>query len=349
MLRHHPRAALLLAAALLAVTAIGALGAGAVQIAPGEVVGWIGWKLGLGGPAPDDMTDAVLGAVRVPRVMMAMVAGAGLAAAGVLMQAFFRNPLADPALIGVASGGALGAVAIIVLGATLFEGLVGLLGALALPLAAFAGSLLTTLLVYGLARRDGLVDASTMLLAGIAVNAIAAAGIGLLTFIATDTQLRNLTFWTLGSLSAADWGAFATVAPAVLAILVAVPVLAGPLNALLLGDAEARHLGIRVEPLKRLILVLTCVAAAAVVSAAGVIGFVGLIAPHLARLLVGPDHRFMLPLAVVLGAVLLLAADTLTRILVAPAELPLGVLTALVGGPLFLWLLRRARGTLFHA
>ncbi len=348
-LRRRPRLAILSAAAALFGAAVVGMGAGAVQIPATDVLSWALFRLGLAIPPADPMVDAVLTQVRAPRVLMGALAGAGLAAAGVLMQAFFRNPLADPALIGVSTGGALGAVAVIVLGAGPLAGLVAALGPESLAAAAFLGSLGTTLVVYTLARRDGMVDVTTMLLAGIAVNAIAGAGIGLLTFLATDTQLRSLTFWTLGSLSAAGWPALVSVVLPVAAVLAAIPLLSRPLNALLLGDAEALHLGVPVETVKRLLLVLTSVAAGAVVAAIGVVGFVGLIAPHFARLLVGPDHRVMLPLAVVLGALLLLVADTAARTLVVPAELPLGVLTALAGGPLFLWLLRRSRGVAFRA
>lgn len=336
-------AALLGSAALLcAAVAVLAIGTGAVRIAPAQVLaGVFGW--------PDEgLSEAmrtVIHTVRLPRVLQGLAAGAMLATAGVLLQALFRNPLADPALIGVSSGAALGAVSIIVLGATVLAGLSRVLGVWTLPLAAFAGAALTALLVFALARRDGTLDPTTMLLCGIAVNALAGAGIGLLTFLATDEQLRNLTFWSLGSLGAATWGSLLGIAPALLLLVLAVPPLVRPLNALLLGESEALHLGVAVERLKRLLVVLAAAGAGAVVAVCGVIGFIGLIAPHLARLLAGPDHRVVLPLSALLGATLLTAGDLVARTAVRPAELPIGILTALLGAPFFLWLLRRRRDT----
>jgi len=282
--------------------------------------------------------------VRAPRVLQGLVAGALLATAGVLLQALFRNPLADPALIGVSAGAALGAVSVIVLGATWMVGLSKLLGVWTLPTAAFAGALATAALVFSLARRDGLLDPTTMLLCGIAINALAGAGIGLLTYLANDEQLRNLTFWNLGSLGASTWGSLAGVLPAALLVVLVVPFLVRPLNALLLGESEALHLGVAVERLKRLIVALSAAGAGAVVAVCGVIGFIGLVAPHMARLMAGPDHRTLVPLAALLGATLLTGADLIARTAVRPAELPIGILTALLGAPFFLWLLRQRSG-----
>ena len=346
--RRHWRLTLGFALVAAIVIAVLSIGAGAVQIEPNRVIVAL-WQIVSAPRAEADSQDLViLREIRLPRVLLAALAGGALATCGVLMQAFFRNPLADPALIGVATGGALGAVAVIVLGASVLSGLTAVLATVALPVAAFFGSLVTTIAIYLLSRREGVVDATGMLLAGIAVNAIAGAGIGLLTFLATDTQLRNLTFWSLGSLSASGWGHVKVVAVASLVLLLALPFLVKPLNALLLGDSEARHLGVDVERLKVALLVLTSLSAGAVVATCGVVGFVGLIAPHFARLLVGPDHRAQLPLATLIGSALMCFADTIARTAVAPAELPLGVLTALAGGPLFLWMLSRRRGAAFH-
>ncbi|MFN8995038.1 MAG: FecCD family ABC transporter permease, partial [Pseudomonadota bacterium] len=235
-------------------------------------------------------------------------------------------------------------VTVIVLGATWLAGLSKLLGVWTLPAAAFLGALATAALVFALARRDGLLDPTTMLLCGIAINALTGAGIGLLTYLATDEQLRNLTFWSLGSLGAATWGSLAGVSPAALLVLLVVPFLVRPLNALLLGESEAMHLGVAVERLKRVSVVLAAAGAGAVVAVWGVIGFIGLVAPHMARLMAGPDHRTLLPLAALLGATLLTAGDLVARTAVRPAELPIGILTALLGAPFFLWLLRRRSG-----
>ncbi|MFM2449084.1 MAG: hypothetical protein RIS44_1534 [Pseudomonadota bacterium] len=328
---------LLVAVGALMLVALLAIGTGAVRIAPSQVLSAL---LGWDDPDVSEAMRTVVWTVRLPRVLQGLLAGGVLACTGVLMQALFRNPLADPALIGVSAGAALGAVAVIVLGATLFAGLSHALGVWTLPVAAFLGALLTTAVVFSLARREGVLDPTTLLLTGIAINALTGAGIGLLTYLATDEQLRNLTFWSLGSLGAATWGSLAGIAPAALALVVAVPLLAAPLNALLLGESEALHLGVAVERLKRGVILLSAAGAGAVVAMCGVIGFIGLIAPHVARLLVGPDHRLVLPLAAMLGATLLTAGDLVARTAVRPAELPIGILTALIGAPFFLWLLR---------
>ena len=331
--------ALVIAGGALVAIALASVAVGAVTIAPPRVLQIL--LAGLDGG--QDAQTLVVWNVRLPRVLLSLTTGAGLACAGMLMQALFRNPLADPALIGVSAGAALGAVAVIVLGATWLQGASQVLGIWTLPVAAFAGALATSLLVFTLARREGVVDATTMLLCGIAVNALSGACIGLLTYMATDAQLRNLTFWSLGSLAAANWSAVAVSAPLIV-LLTAVSLRWAPaLNALLLGEAEAMHLGIRVEWLKRAIVAVTAATAGMAVAFSGVIGFIGLVAPHLARLIVGPDHRQAMPLAAVLGAALLTLGDLVARTLVRPAELPLGILTALLGAPFFLWLLRSRR------
>lgn len=308
------------------------LALGPVALSPGELLrealDWLGST-----PRPPSLAATVFFELRLPRSLLAVLAGAALALAGALMQAFFRNPLADPALIGVSGGAAVAAVAFIVLGA----------GTSWLAVAAFAGALAAVAIVLRLAR-DGLqLDAATMLLAGIALNALAGAAIGFMIHLADDRQLRGLTFWTLGSLSGSGWQPVVWLS---LALGLAAWVLRGMgrrLNVLLLGEAEAGHLGLGVEALKRRLLWITALLAGTAVAVCGIIGFVGLVAPHLARLMVGPDHRRLLPLSALLGSGLLLAADSLARAVSRGAELPIGVLTALVGAPLFLWLLRASR------
>jgi iron complex transport system permease protein len=315
-----------------------AVGNGAVAIAPTQVAAILAGQIGVALPwAFEPQQEAVLLAVRLPRVLLGALVGAALAVAGAAMQGLFRNPLADPGLIGVSSGAALAAVGAIVLGTG------SLAGPFTLPVAAFVGGLVTTLLVYRLSSAEGRTSVATMLLAGIAVNALAGAGTGLLTFVATDAQLRSITFWSLGSLGGATWNALAGVAPPLLAAMVLLPTLARPLNAFLLGEAEAGHLGIDSERVKAAAIVLTALAVGAAVSVSGIIGFVGLAVPHLLRLLSGPDHRHLLIDASLLGASLLIGADWLCRTVVAPAELPIGILTAALGAPFFLWLLLRDR------
>lgn len=292
-------------------------------------------------PAEHARDAAVLGVVRAPRVLMAALIGAGLGAAGAAMQGLFRNPLADPGLIGVSAGAGLAAVAAIVLGGSVFGAAAGLLGLWLLPLAAFVGGLVATLLMARLGTVGGVTSVATLLLAGVAVSALAGALTGVLIFMADDRQVRDITFWTLGSLAGARWAQVPVVLllvglPAVLLCL-----LARPLNALLLGEAEAFHLGVRVEAVKRVAVVLAAIAVAAGVAFTGLIGFVGLVVPHLIRLGFGADHRLVLPGAALLGGALLVLADLAARSLAAPAELPVGVVTALLGAPFFLWLLRR--------
>ncbi len=321
-----------------------AVGTGVVHMAPGQVLAVLARQVGLSLPWPfAPQHEAVLMTIRLPRVLLAVLVGGGLAVSGAAMQGLFRNPLADPGLVGVSSGAALAAVAVIVLGATWLPGVTLLLGPFTLPLAAFAGGVGTTLLVYRVARVAGRTVVATLLLTGIAVNALAGAGTGLLTFVATDEALRNITFWSLGSLSGATWDAVAVLAACIVPAVWLLTRGALALNVMLLGEMEAGHLGVHVERVKRLNVLLVGLTVGAAVSVTGIIGFVGLVVPHLLRLLVGPDHRYVLPGAVLFGAVLLLGADLLARTLVTPAELPIGIVTAALGAPFFLWLLMRQR------
>ena len=343
--RLRPGALLLPACAVLLLAAVlGGLGHGAVGIAPAEALAILGRRLGLPlAPAGDPVREMVLLSLRLPRVCLGIAVGAALAVCGACMQGLFRNPLADPGLIGVSTGAALAAAVTIVLGEAVLDGLPPLLSASALPVAAFPGGLGATVLVYRIASRDGRTEVATLLLPGIALNALAGAALGLLVFVSDDRQLRDLQFWLLGSLGGVGWDRLLPALP-----LLALPTLlllafARPLNALLLGELEALHLGFDVERCKRAIVVLAACAVGAAVALSGVIGFVGLVVPHLVRLLAGPDHRLLLPASALLGAALLVGADLLARTVVLPAELPIGILTSCVGGPFFLWLLMRRR------
>jgi iron complex transport system permease protein len=284
--------------------------------------------------------------IRLPRVIMGVLIGAALAVSGAVMQGLFRNPLADPGLVGVSAGSSLGAVSVIVLGGTALSSLTAMFGQFTLPLAAFAGGLATTLLLYRISTRQGRTSVATMLLAGIALAAMAMAFTGILIFIADDRQLRDLTFWSLGSLAGATWQKIGIVAPIILVALAAAPFLARGLNALSLGEATANHLGIPVQRLKYVAIVAVSAAVGASVAVSGGIGFVGIVVPHLLRLLIGPDNRYLLPASALLGASMLLLADAVSRTIVPPAELPIGIVTATVGAPFFLWILLRRRGIL---
>jgi len=286
---------------------------------------------------------AVLLYIRFPRVVLAALVGAALGLTGAVLQGLFRNPMADPGLIGVTAGAALGASVWIV-----FAGSIGL-AMWGLPAAAFASGLLVVWLVWRLAQSNGRVHTATLLLTGIALNAIAGAGIGLLIYLSNDEQLRGIAFWQLGGLQNATWSLNLVTAPALLAGVALLLPLGRGLNALSLGEAEAYHLGVPVRALHRRALCGAALSVGAAVAAAGGIGFIGLVAPHLLRLGCGADNRRLLPASALLGAFMLVAADTAARTVVQPAEMPVGILTALVGGPFFLWLLMRYKREVFHA
>ena len=313
------------------------VGLGAVSIPPAQALAILLRHAGIdAGVQVEPRLDAVLWSIRLPRVVLAILVGAGLGAAGAALQGVFRNPLAEPGVIGVSSGSATGAVAAIVLGFSGFS-----TGSIAA--AAFLGGLLATAVVYAVSRSYGRTEVVTLVLAGIAVNATAGAVTGMLTFIADDDQLRSITFWMLGSVGGATWPVVGSVLPFLAVGLVLLPLRARALNLMTLGDREAQHLGVATERVRIEVILLSALVTGAAVSVAGIIGFVGLVVPHVIRLVVGPDHRFLLPASVLGGAIALLVADLPARTLAVPAELPLGVVTALAGGPFFLWLVHRTR------
>jgi iron complex transport system permease protein len=314
------------------------------KVRAGEILQVLAHKMGFSQTPIDDTTVNVVMDLRLPRVALAILAGAALAMAGAALQGLFRNPLADPALIGVSSGAALGAVAVIVLGGTVLHAVTLVLGPFSLPLAALGGGLAVTFLIYNLARVEGRTHVALMLLTGLALNALAGAVIGLMVYLATDEQLRVWTFWSLGSLSKAGWREIGAAAVLAVPAMLVLPSFARPLNALTLGEAEAHHLGVPVQLLKRWLIFLSATMVGATVAVCGTIAFLGLAAPHLVRLAFGPDHRLLLPASALLGAALLLAADIAARAgTTGFEELPIGVITALVGAPVFLALLLRAR------
>ncbi|WP_018698657.1 FecCD family ABC transporter permease [Amorphus coralli] len=288
----------------------------------------------------------VLLEIRLPRTVLGVLVGAALAVSGAVMQGLFRNPLADPGLIGISSGSALAAVSVIALGDGLLAPVVQLLGPYAVPACSFVGGLVATVVLYRIATRAGYTSIATLLLAGIALGAIASAIIGIIIFGSDDRELRDLNFWMLGSIGGATWPKIVGTLPFFLACLVALPYLSRVLNAFLLGEAEAGHLGVSIETAKRIAMFAVACAVGAAVAVSGVIGFVGIVVPHIIRLITGPDHRVVLPASALLGGALLLVADVGARVIVAPAELPIGILTALMGAPFFLWLLMRRRGGL---
>jgi iron complex transport system permease protein len=323
---------------LLVVSAL-SLGTGAAGLPLWQIATDLASGRGLG-----PRNHVILFDIRLPRLALGLAVGAALAVSGALMQGLFRNPLADPGIVGVGAGAGLGAVGAIVLGGLLPVTIGATIGQHLVPFAAFLGGWASTLLLYRIATRGGQTSVPTMLLAGIALGAMAGALTGILVYLADDTQLRNLTFWSMGSVAGGSWEKLAVGLPFILPVLVLAPLLARGLNALALGEAQARHLGIEVQRIKRLAILAVAAASGAAVALAGGIGFVGIVVPHLLRLATGPDHRWLLPNAALLGGSLLVGADMIARTIVAPAELPIGIVTAVIGAPVFLWILLQRRG-----
>ncbi|MBW7920829.1 MAG: iron ABC transporter permease [Rubellimicrobium sp.] len=328
--------ALAVLAGLALLVALAALGIGATRLGPWRLLAAI-WGDGLSA-----QERLVLFNLRLPRLVLGMLAGGALAVSGALMQALFRNPLADPGIIGVSPGAALGAVIAIVLGGAVAPFLPFALSIPALTiLFAFAGGWLAVALLSRVAFRAGRTDIASMLLAGIALAALTGAATGLLITVADDQQLRDMNYWAMGSLAGATWARVGMAAAVIVPVMALAPLLARGMNALALGEAAAHHMGFRVEALKRRAILLTAAATGAAVALTGGIGFVGIIVPHLLRQALGPDHRLILPGAALAGGVLLVAADVAARSLMAPAEIPIGILTALIGAPVFLHILLR--------
>lgn len=316
---------------LLIVTAILALSSGAVPIK----------MLSLLEGTATELERTVLVEIRAPRVFLAGFVGAALALSGAALQGLFRNPLADPGLIGVSSGAALGAIAMIVLGSGL--NMPSAVIPYALPLAAVLGALAVTIFLYLFAAYFGQFSILTVILVGIAVNALASVGIGAFQYVSDDAQLRSLVFWMMGSFGRASWE---TVIPAMGIVFVSLALLltqTNNLDRLQLGEDEARYLGVDVKKMKRLIILSAAAAVGAGVSISGIIGFVGLVVPHIVRLILGSGHALVLPGSVLIGALFMMLADLVSRVLQSPAEIPVSLVTAAIGAPFFLWLISRVR------
>lgn len=322
---------------LLLVGVVANLAFGSFDVGPVRVMAILLDHLGLDvGLDFTSQEDSVVWAIRLPRVALALLVGAALGATGAALQGLFRNPLADPQIIGISSGGALGAGLILAVGP-------GVLGSLGGPIGGFAGALAIGIAVYLLARYEGHTDVVNLVLTGVALSAVAAAALGYLSFAVDSARLQTAVFWFLGSFTLATWSSVRPTLLLVAPCILLLPLFATRLNLLLLGEAEARHLGVDVERVRALVLILVALGVGGAVAAAGIIGFVGLLAPHTVRLVTGPDHRWVLPASAMAGGILVLFADLASRTLASPTEIPVGLLTALVGGPFFLWLLRRTR------
>ncbi|MBS8227716.1 FecCD family ABC transporter permease [Vannielia litorea] len=339
--RGRARLAMLMLLVLLAVTSVASLGTGASGTSLWAALGRV-----LTGQEIGAREALILFDIRLPRLVTGLLVGAALAVSGAVMQGLFRNPLADPGLVGISSGAGLGAILAIVLGGLLPLAVQQALSYWLLPAAAFLGGWVTTLLLYRLSTRNGRTSVAVMLLGGIALGALVGAVQGILVYKADDAQLRDLTFWGLGSVAGATWSKVLIAGPLIVLTLAATPFLARALNALALGEAPAAHLGIPVQRMKNIAILAVAGATGASVAITGGIGFIGIVVPHLLRLAIGPDHRYLLPNAALLGATLLIVADMISRSVIAPAELPIGIVTAVLGGPFFLWILLRNRSLL---
>lgn len=337
----RPRRAATLTAAFAVLTVLVAVAAlfsamlGQFEIPPSQVLGSLGRRVGLLDPDQSArLADATLWNIRFPRIVLGLMVGASLSSAGAVMQAVFGNPLAEPGVIGISSGAAVGACGAIVLG-------LSFLGIFTLPFVAFLGALLTTLVVYMLSRQGGKAGVLTMILTGIAVTAVANALIAVMVFLADDTSRDQIVFWQMGSLNGSTWRAVAAAGPVILMGLLGCLAAARQLDLLALGERAAQHSGVHVERLRILAISCTALLTGAAVAFSGIIAFIGLIVPHVLRMIVGPSNRVLLPASALGGALLIAVSDLAARSLVPFADLPIGIFTALMGGPTFFLLIRR--------
>ncbi|HNP24031.1 MAG TPA: iron ABC transporter permease [Panacibacter sp.] len=313
---------------------------GAVSLSYEKIFAFIGNAFGFDMKASySKIEEQVFFQIRLPRVIECAFVGAALSVSGALMQALFRNPVVEPGLVGTSSGAAFGAAFVFVMGKNIAGSYADIIGPFLLPLFAFAGGFLSTMAVYKISNIFGKTNVNTMILAGIAMNAIANGGTGFFSYISRDPQARSITFWNLGTLSGADWnGVMLTGFSTTIGIALCLRY-TKDLNALLLGEEEAGHLGVHTEKLKRNVIILNTFIVAMATSLVGVISFVGLIVPHILRMLKSSDNRFLVIASALLGAILLNLTDMAARVLVAPSEFPIGIITAFIGAPVFLYML----------
>lgn len=324
---------------MLVLVMMAAISFGAVTILPSDM-GSAFWHL-LQGTKSNSIYENLFLQLRLPRVLLCAITGAILSVSGVLMQGLFRNPIVEPGLVGTSSGAALGASIVFVLAPKFNPAFKAMMGPALLPLVAFGGALLATYIVYSLAKNAKRISILSLLLIGIAINAVCLSGTGFMSYIARDPQARSITFWNLGTFQGASWDQVLIVGTVALIIFIIALRYAKQLNALLLGEEEALYLGVDPDKLKRIIMLLNTAMVAVATAFVGVISFMGLIVPHLLRLMIGSDNKRLLPASMLLGAALLTLADMCARLLLAPAELPIGIITSLVGAPVFIILLKR--------
>lgn len=329
---------------MLAGLSILSLKVGAVDITYEQIFKWVGDVFMHHEPdRSESIYRGVFFQIRLPRTLLCILVGITLSVSGSLMQSIFRNPIVEPGLVGTSAGAALGAALVFVFGNIAFFNHSGLSGDILLPVCAFIGGWCATLIVYRLSVSFGKVSVSTMLLAGMSINALASAGTGFLSYIARDPQARSITFWNLGTFAGADWRAVIVVSVVTIPVLLVIISHARHLNLLQLGDTEAQYLGVDAEKVKKRLIFLNTLMVAAATSMVGVIAFIGLLVPHLLRLLKGSDNRYVITGSALLGGIVMITADMVSRVVVAPAEMPIGIISAFIGAPIFLWMLLQNR------
>ena len=316
-----------------------AIAFGAVSILPSEMFAAL--KHFFQDKDPANIYEGVFIQLRLPRVLLCAITGAILAVSGVLMQGLFRNPIVEPGLTGTSAGAALGASIVFVMAPNFNPAFKSFMGPLLVPVVAFLCSLLATYIVYALAKNAKRVSIMSLLLIGIAVNAVCLSGTGFMSYIARDPQARSITFWNLGTFSGASWQQVFIVGTVAAIIFIFAMRYSKQLNTLLLGEEEAGYLGVDADKLKMRIMILNTAMVSVATAFVGVISFMGLIVPHVLRLLIGSDNKKLLPASMILGALLLVLADMFARLVLAPAEVPIGIITSLVGAPIFILLLKR--------
>lgn len=331
---------------LLVLLIIASAGVGAVHLSFGEIYDFLLDATGIKpNPQLNSVHEGLFFQIRLPRTFLCFIVGAALSVSGAIMQSLFRNPIVEPGLVGTSAGAALGASFIFVFAKIEIFTHLAFLGDLLMPLTAFTGGLIATAIVYQFSSSFGKVNVATMILAGIAVNAMAAGGTGFLAYIARDPQARSITFWSLGTFSGADWKAVIIVSVVTLLCILILLRFAKKLNALQLGETEANYLGINIETMKIQVILVNTLMVSVATSMVGVISFIGLVVPHLLRILKSSDNKYLIIGSALLGATLMITVDMLCRIIIAPAEMPVGIITAFVGAPVFLWLLFKNRSS----
>ena len=334
---------------VLIILCIISLGYGPVKISLSQITNVLLYNLNLIDLADinsfNQIHNTVLINIRFPRMILAILVGVGLGTSGAILQGLFRNPLVDPGFIGVSSGAAVGAMI-----AIMFSSIISsYLNPFLLPVLAMSGAFITTILIYKMSKISNKTNIMVMLLSGIAINALAGAIIGFFVSISTDAELRSFTFWTLGGLDSANWQLVAIMFLIIMSSYCIIHSFIDRMDVFMLGDSEAQHLGIDIEKLKKTIILISSIMVGISVSFCGMIGFIGLVTPHLIRLFIGPNHKYLIPGSALLGAVILLVSDLISKTIMSPAQLPIGVVTSAIGAPFFIWLIINQKRRFYYS